>query len=71
MRKRIAGLIASAILFVGLTPIAAQADPPFCAVSGKMYAQGHIVDGMKGEGWTGLGHKPGVLHKGLKGFPGC
>jgi hypothetical protein len=71
IKKRVAGINASVVLFVGLTPIAAQAEPPFCAVSGKTYAQGHIVAGRQGEGWTGLGHKRGVLHRGLKGFPGC
>ncbi len=71
MKKRIAGIAVTAMLFVGLTPLAAQADPPWCSVSGKDYAQNHIVAGVKGQGWEGLGHKPGQLHRGLRGFPGC
>ncbi len=71
MRRRIAGVVITSMLMVGLLAGAAQADPPFCSVSGKDYAQGHIVAGMKGQGWEGLTHKPGVQHKGLKGFPGC
>ncbi len=71
MRKRLAALVVMSMLIVGMLAIGAQASPPDCAVTGKQYAQGHIVNGMKGQGWEGLGHKPGVLHKGLSGFPGC